>query len=75
MAIVDTGTGDHDTPPVGDDSVTLALPGQPSALGAVSLDDKAGDPACWAGLLCPECGIVLDGRPHQEDCSVPRLVN
>jgi hypothetical protein len=41
---------------------------------AAALDDRAGDPACWAGLLCPECGVVLDGSPHQEDCSVPSLV-
>lgn len=23
--------------------------------------DEGGDPACWAQLLCPECGAVLEG--------------
>ena len=31
-------------------------------------DDESGDPACWAHLICPECGTVLDGGPHREDC-------
>ena len=30
--------------------------------------DQGGDPACWAGLLCPECGAVLDGGAHRPDC-------
>jgi len=30
--------------------------------------DEGGDPACWAGLLCPECGAVLDGGAHRPDC-------
>ncbi|HUZ09000.1 MAG TPA: DUF3565 domain-containing protein [Acidimicrobiales bacterium] len=25
---------------------------------------EGGDPACWAGLLCPECGAVVDGTEH-----------
>jgi tellurite resistance-related uncharacterized protein len=31
-------------------------------------DAVGGDPACWAGLLCPECGIVLDGSAHRPGC-------
>ncbi|MHB1534346.1 MAG: DUF3565 domain-containing protein [Acidimicrobiales bacterium] len=31
--------------------------------------DEGGDPACWAALLCPECGAVLDGGPHKQHCS------
>lgn len=27
-------------------------------------DPAGGDPACWAGLLCPECGAMVDGGPH-----------
>ncbi len=27
--------------------------------------DYGGDPACWAGLVCPECGVVEDGSPHR----------
>jgi hypothetical protein len=30
--------------------------------------EQGGDPACWAQLLCPECGAVLDGGPHREGC-------
>jgi tellurite resistance-related uncharacterized protein len=30
--------------------------------------EQGGDPACWAGLLCAECGAVLDGSPHRADC-------
>lgn len=31
--------------------------------------DDGGDPACWAGLLCPDCGVVLDGGPHRPPCT------
>ena len=30
---------------------------------------EGGDPACWTGLLCAECGAVLDGGPHRQGCS------
>ncbi len=29
-----------------------------------------GDPACWAGLVCPECGAVVDGGSHRPGCSL-----
>lgn len=28
--------------------------------------DEGGDPACWAQLLCPECGAVLEGGIHPQ---------
>jgi tellurite resistance-related uncharacterized protein len=31
------------------------------------LSEEGGDPACWAHLLCPECGTVLDAGPHVHD--------
>lgn len=31
-------------------------------------DDVGGDPACWANLLCPECGAVMDGGGHKAGC-------
>ena len=41
----------------------------PRIYNGVVLDaDEGGDPACWAGLLCPECGAVMDGGPHQKGC-------
>lgn len=32
-------------------------------------EEQGGDPACWAGLLCPECGAVLDGGAHRSGCA------
>ncbi len=32
--------------------------------------DEGGDPVCWAHLLCPECGIVLEGGSHRSGCSL-----
>ena len=29
-----------------------------------------GDPACWAGLLCPECGAVVEDGYHRPGCSL-----
>lgn len=29
---------------------------------------QGGDPACWAGSLCPECGAMLTDGPHREGC-------
>ena len=29
-----------------------------------------GDPACWAGLLCPECGAVVESGYHRPGCSL-----
>lgn len=30
--------------------------------------DEGGDPACWAGLVCPDCGAVANGGPHRAGC-------
>ena len=30
-------------------------------------NDKGGDPACWAGLVCAECGAVVS-EGHRADC-------
>ena len=42
-------------------------PGSPGPRWPQPLDE-GGDPACWAGVLCPECGAVLDGGPHRQGC-------
>jgi tellurite resistance-related uncharacterized protein len=31
--------------------------------------EEGGDPACWAGSVCPTCGVVLDGSPHRPPCA------
>jgi len=41
---------------------------QAGAPGAAEGGDEGGDPACWAGVLCPECGAVLDGSAHRPGC-------
>jgi hypothetical protein len=33
--------------------------------------ELGGDPACWAGLLCPECGAVIERGVHR--CADSRL--
>jgi len=30
--------------------------------------EAGGETACWAHLLCPQCGAVLDGGPHLAGC-------
>jgi tellurite resistance-related uncharacterized protein len=32
--------------------------------------EEGGDPACWAGLLCPECGAVENQGWHRPGCSL-----
>ena len=29
-----------------------------------------GDPSCWAGLLCHDCGAVVEGGYHRPGCSL-----
>ena len=31
------------------------------------LDDQAGDAACWANLVCPDCGAI-ETQGHREGC-------
>jgi hypothetical protein len=32
------------------------------------LCDEVGEAACLAHLVCPDCGVVLDGSPHRAGC-------
>ena len=32
------------------------------------LCDQGGEAACFAHLVCPECGVVLEGSPHRPGC-------
>lgn len=31
--------------------------------------DEGGESACFAHLICPECGTVLDGSAHDPECA------
>ncbi|HUY43870.1 MAG TPA: hypothetical protein VMU98_08915 [Acidimicrobiales bacterium] len=33
---------------------------------------EVGEMVCYAGLLCPDCQIVLDGSAHRVDCALAR---
>lgn len=37
--------------------------------GDTAVADRGGDPACWAGLVCPECGTVVEGGDHRAGCA------
>jgi hypothetical protein len=52
----------------------LEAEGRRQSLGAplecrlCAQDEAGGDPACLAHLVCPECGVVLDGSAHRSGC-------
>jgi tellurite methyltransferase len=56
---------EHEVEPLGPVEVTLEF------LTVERTDDApGGDPACWAGLVCSECGGVAgDGSGHRPGCS------
>jgi hypothetical protein len=33
------------------------------------VEEGGGESACFAHLICPECGTVLDDTAHRKDCS------
>ena len=39
-----------------------------------SFADEAGEPACWAHLVCPECGAVTT-EGHRPDCGLAALAD
>jgi hypothetical protein len=45
---------------------------EPEALLGTPLEcrlcDQGGEAACFEHLVCPECGVVLNGSPHRPDC-------
>jgi tellurite resistance-related uncharacterized protein len=49
----------------------FTLPDHTAANGQTMAEERerGGDTPCWAHLLCPECGAVLDGGPLPESCS------
>lgn len=37
--------------------------------GPTEPPDSGGEPACFAQMVCPDCGVVLDGGPHDPGCA------
>ncbi|NGN63390.1 zinc-ribbon domain-containing protein [Streptomyces sp. A7024] len=37
------------------------------------MSDEGGDPSCWLGLVCPECGRIREDRTAQicPHCGTP----
>jgi tellurite methyltransferase len=67
----------HEVQPMGSvrfsiDFFTVGRNVPPLAVAGLPIHAEGGDPACWAGLLCPECGAVLTEDPHREGCSRSR---
>lgn len=67
---------EHQVEPIGDaefwiEFLAVDRAAQAASGGPAQPDDPAdqgGDPACWANLVCPECGVVMDGSPHKAGC-------
>jgi tellurite resistance-related uncharacterized protein len=72
---------EHDVTPLGSvrfeiDFFTVGRPvdtaAEPGLRWPEGPGDEGGDPVCWSGLLCPECGaLVVDGR-HRPECPLGR---
>jgi tellurite methyltransferase len=51
----------------------LSVPEGRTSCNDVALQEvpgHGGETACWAHLLCPTCGVILDGGPHRDGCDV-----
>jgi methylenetetrahydrofolate dehydrogenase (NADP+) / methenyltetrahydrofolate cyclohydrolase len=48
--------------------------GGAGAPGPPETSAPIGDPACWAGLLCADCGAVVDGSVHRPGCTAATSV-
>lgn len=59
----------HEAEPLGSVHFSIDFFAVDRSARVVVPDEDGGDPACWAGLLCPECGAIR-GDPHHPDCSM-----
>jgi tellurite resistance-related uncharacterized protein len=65
----------HEIEPLGQVSFSIDFfsLGQPETAAHITADDEprhegGGKSACFAHLLCAECGVVLDGAAHAPGC-------
>jgi TetR/AcrR family transcriptional regulator, lmrAB and yxaGH operons repressor len=56
----------------GSDEPLRVVQGELLALLPEREASEGGDLACWAGLLCEECGAVLADGPHRPTCTASR---
>ncbi len=61
-----TGEQPRDAP--GDRAERPAVTGLAATAGQPAADAEGGDAACWANLVCEECGSVR-GEDHRDGCS------
>jgi tellurite methyltransferase len=47
----------------------VQAPSLPDTVGARAPLEEGGDPACWAGIVCPECGAVTAEGYHRPGCA------
>lgn len=61
---------EHEVEPLGEVGfwIEFLAVDREAAQGVAHGADEGGDPACWAALLCPECGAVMDGGAHKSGC-------
>jgi tellurite methyltransferase len=55
---------EHEVQPLGEVRFSIDFLSIPSP----TFEESGGDSACWARLLCPECGAVNDGGSHKDNC-------
>ena len=58
-------TGDQ----AGRDAITAGSDRDPAASSPGVPEEMGGDPACWAHLVCPECGAITSGT-HRPGCGL-----
>ena len=67
LSRVETSIGGGLPPDSREDAIGKARLGK-GLESALNDTDRGGETACYAHLVCPECGAVLDGGAHASGC-------